>query len=111
MHITADQAHLIISMTFSKGSVFFLQDHTVQEWFEETAQGVNLASEFPRSGVDQAFVESAGQTSPTHRGPTSQLKGLKGSAAIVLVPDTTALLQRSFGVHKTPEYRALLLLI
>lgn len=28
-----------------------------------------------------------------------QLTGLKGSAAIVLVPDTTGHIQRSYGVH------------
>uniref|UniRef100_A0AAY5K1J4 CCHC-type domain-containing protein n=1 Tax=Esox lucius TaxID=8010 RepID=A0AAY5K1J4_ESOLU len=46
-----------------------------------------------------AFVGCAGQTSPIHGGPTSQLTGLEGSAANILVPDTTAHLQRSNGVH------------
>ena len=41
----------------------------------------------------------AGQTSPIHGGSTSQLTGLKGSATDGLVPDTTADLQRSNGVH------------
>ena len=41
----------------------------------------------------------AGQTSQIYGGPTSQLTGLKGSAANILVPDTTAHLQGSGGVH------------
>lgn len=40
----------------------------------------------------------AGQTSPIHGGPTSQLTGLKISAANILVPNTTAHLSGSNGV-------------
>ena len=48
---------------------------------------------------NRASVGCAGQTSPIHGGPTSQLTGLKGSAANILVPDTTAHLQGSSGVY------------
>ncbi len=41
----------------------------------------------------------AEQTSLIHGGPNSQLTGLKGSAASILVRDTTAHLQGSSGVH------------
>ncbi|KAK3514617.1 hypothetical protein QTP70_021529, partial [Hemibagrus guttatus] len=53
-------------------------------------------------GFKQRFcirTESNGQSSQIHRGPTSQLTGLKGSAANILVPDTTAHLQGSSGAH------------
>ena len=36
---------------------------------------------------------------PVHGGPTSQLTGLKESAANILVPDTRAHRQGSSGVH------------
>lgn len=53
------------------------------------AQQLDLASKFPRFQSSRATVGRAGQTSPTHGGPASQLPGLKGSAANILVPDTT----------------------
>ncbi|MBN3308071.1 DISC1 protein, partial [Amia calva] len=56
-----------------------------------------------RSQSNQASMGCAGQTSPIHGGPTSQFTGLKGSAANVLVPDTTAHLQRSSGVHASTD--------
>ena len=60
---------------------------------------VELASESSRSQYNKASVGCAGQTSPIHGGPTSQLTGLKGSPANILVLDTTAHLQGSSGVH------------
>ncbi|XP_053538195.1 disks large homolog 3 isoform X3 [Ictalurus punctatus] len=51
------------------------------------------------SQSNRGSVGCDGQTSPIHGGPTLQLTGLKGSAANVLVPDTTAHLQRSCGVR------------
>ncbi|MBN3305358.1 IRF3 factor, partial [Amia calva] len=68
-------------------------------FFKPVTRGVDLASKFPRSQSNRASVGCAGQTSPIHGGPTSQLTGLKGSAVNVLVPDTTAHLQRCSGVH------------
>ena len=38
--------------------------------------GVDLASKFSRSHSSRASVRCAGQTSPIHRGPTSQFTGL-----------------------------------
>ncbi|KAK3569192.1 hypothetical protein QTP86_026470, partial [Hemibagrus guttatus] len=61
--------------------------------------GVDSASKFPRSQSNPASVGCAGQTSLIHGGPTSQLTGLKGSAANILVADPTAHLQGSSGVH------------
>ncbi|KAK3517616.1 hypothetical protein QTP70_013286 [Hemibagrus guttatus] len=49
-----------------------------------------------RSQSSPAPVGCAGQTSLS---PTSQLTGLKGSTANILVPDPTAHLQGSSGVH------------
>lgn len=49
-----------------------------------------MDSEFPASRSDQASEECAGQANLIHGGITSQLTGLRGSIAKVLVPDTTA---------------------
>ncbi|KAK3534682.1 hypothetical protein QTP86_020344 [Hemibagrus guttatus] len=67
--------------------------------FDQGPNCVDLASKFPRSQSNPASVGCAGQKSLIHGGPTSQLTGLKGSAANILVPDTTAHLQGSSGVH------------
>lgn len=40
--------------------------------------------------LNWASVRCAGQTSTIHGGSTLQLAGLKGSAAEILMPDTTA---------------------
>ena len=63
---------------------------TVQEWFEEHNNFEVL--NWPPNSLDHS--RSAGQ-SPIHGGPTSQFTGLKGPAANILVPDTTAHLQGS----------------
>ncbi|MCI4375370.1 hypothetical protein PGIGA_G00108680 [Pangasianodon gigas] len=105
LNIVADQIHPFIATVSPNGSGLFQQDNVpcytakiVQEWFEEhdRVQDVDLASKFPRSQSHRASVGCAGQTSLIHGGPTSQLTGLKGSAANVLVPDTTA---QPCGVH------------
>ena len=104
LNIVTDQVHPFMVTVFPDGSGLFQQDnapcHTaknVQEWFEERdrVQGVALASKFPRFQSDRASVGCAGKTSLILGGPTSQLTGLKGSAANVLVPDTRGHLQRS----------------
>ncbi|XP_017345453.1 zinc finger CCHC domain-containing protein 9 isoform X3 [Ictalurus punctatus] len=56
----------------------------------------DLASKPPRAQSDRALVGCTGQTSPIHGCPTSQLAGLKVSAANVLVPDAAAHLQSKF---------------
>ena len=66
---------------FSDGCGLVLREQ--QDW------GVDLASKFSRSQSKSLI----------HGGPTSQLTGLKGSGANILVPDTTAHLQGSSGVH------------
>jgi len=93
---------------FPGGCGLFQQDNApchkakmVQEWFEEHNNEFEVLTwpQFPRSQSNQASVGCAEQTSPIHTGPTLQLTGLKGSAANILVPDTTAHLQGSSGVH------------
>lgn len=88
------------------GSVFFQQDcvstlkKIVQEWFvKHNNQGIDLLSKFSRSQFNWALVGCAGQTIPIHGVPTVHLTKIAGSAASVLVPDTRAQLQLSFGVH------------
>ncbi|KAK3515662.1 hypothetical protein QTP70_026420 [Hemibagrus guttatus] len=70
-------------------------------WFGhvQRRESVDSASKFHRSQSSPASVGCAGQTSPIHGGLTSQLTGPKGSAANILVPDPTAHLQGSSGVH------------
>lgn len=53
----------------------------------------------PKSQSNRTSVRYAGQRSLIHGVPTSQLKGLKGSVANLLVPDTNAHLQ---GVQWSP---------
>lgn len=53
----------------------------------------NLASKFPRCQSDGRSVLSSGKTSLIHGGPTTQLIGLKGCAANILVTDTTSLVE------------------
>ena len=87
---------------FPDGCGLFQQDnvpcHKAGMVWGAQQQGVDLASKFPRSQSNRASVGCAGQTSPIHGAPTSQLTGLKGSATNTLVPDTTAHLQGSSGV-------------
>lgn len=61
-------------------------------------QGDDYASKFPRYESDRAPVGCVRLPNPIHRGPISKLSGLKGSAAHVMVPDTTAPCQRLSGV-------------
>lgn len=67
---------------------------TLQKWPEEHNEfkAVGLASKFSTSQSVRASV-----------GATSQLTGLKGSSANVLVPDTTAHLQRACGAHASMD--------
>ncbi len=60
----------------------------------QRVQGVALDSRFLRS--QYTSIGCAGPTNPIHGGPTSQLAG---SAAKVLVPDTTWHVQRPSWVH------------
>lgn len=53
-------------------------------------QSVDLASNVARSQSNQTAVKCAGWTRTIHKGFNSQLKGIKGSDAKVLVPDTTS---------------------
>ncbi|KAK3539460.1 hypothetical protein QTP70_008489 [Hemibagrus guttatus] len=67
--------------------------------FSLTRYFLMAVASFSRSQSNRASVGCARQTSPIHGGPTSQLTGLKGSAASILVPDTTAHNQGSSGIH------------
>ncbi|KAK3538044.1 hypothetical protein QTP70_027398, partial [Hemibagrus guttatus] len=76
----------------------------VQEWFDDHNE-FEVLTWPPNSPVLNPIehlwdvLNKIGQKSPIHEGPTSQLTGLKGSAANILMPDTTAHLQGSSGVH------------
>ena len=109
LSIVADHVHPFMETVFPDGCGLIRQDNApghkaemVQEWFEEHNNGLQVFTWPPNSSRIQskrASVGCARQTSPIHEGPTSQLIGLKGSAANILVPDTTAHLQGSRGVH------------
>jgi len=71
--------------------------HILQEWFEEHDEEFKVLPWPPNS--KSAFVGYAGPTSLIHRSSTSQPTGLEGSAANIMVSDTTGNLQESCGVH------------
>ena len=104
LNIVADQVHPFMATVFPHGSELFQQDNAPLHfsgmvWVtSQRVLGVALASKFPRSQANWASVGCAGKASPT-----SQLTGLKGSAANVLVPDTRGHLQRSFEVHASMD--------
>ena len=88
-NIIADQVHPFMAMLFWWHWPLSEGCHTAQivwEWFEE---GVALASKFPIFQSNRASVGCAGKTSWILCSSTSQLAGLKGSAAKVLVPQGT----------------------
>ena len=86
-----------MEMVFPDGYDLFQQDNVpcqkakkVQEWFEKNKFQVDLASKASSSQSNLTSVGCPGQTSQLHGGPISQLKGLRGSVANILLPDTTA---------------------
>ena len=88
--------------SFSRVNASCHKAKMVQEWFEEHNNEFEVLTWPPNSpdlNSNRASVGCAEQTSPIHGGPTLQLTGLQGSAANILVPDTTAHLQGSRGVH------------
>ncbi len=103
LNIVVDQVHPFIATIFPDGSGFFQQNnvpyHTAKIVHDGlrsmTKSCVDLVSIFPRSQSNWAYVHCAGKTTQIHGGPTSQLTGLKGSAANILVPDTTGHRHRS----------------
>lgn len=64
------------------------------------------AVQFPRPKSDQASVGLA-QTSLSYGGSPSQLTGLKGCAAIALVPDTPEVLRPYLVGAKSDQWRGL----
>ncbi|KAK3536019.1 hypothetical protein QTP70_025289, partial [Hemibagrus guttatus] len=94
---------------FPDGCGLFQQDNApchkaemVQEWFDDLNNQFEVLTPPPNSPdlkSNPASVGCAGQTSPIHGGPTSQLTRLEGSAANILVSDPTAHVQGSSGVH------------
>ena len=109
LSIVADRVHTFMETVFPDYCDLFQQDNALchkakngsgMVWgTQKQVSGDDLASKFLRSQSNRASLKCAGQTSLIHGGPTSQLTGLKGSAANILVPDTTAHLQGSSGVH------------
>lgn len=75
---------------------------TKKKWYrndfrsETTSLSGWLGLQIPQISINQSSVGCAGQTRPIHGGPSWQVKR---SAANILVPDPTAHLQRSSGVH------------
>ncbi|KAK3569465.1 hypothetical protein QTP86_031433 [Hemibagrus guttatus] len=80
LSIVADYVHTFIETLFPDGCGLFQQDNALSQ-------------------SNQASLGCAGQMTLIHGGPTSQLTGLEGSAANILVPDTTAHLQGTSGVY------------
>lgn len=62
-------------------------------------QGIGMATKFLRSQCEKTFVGCAGQRSLIYGSPTLQSTGIEGSGANIFIPDTTAHLQRSNGIH------------
>ena len=94
LNIVADQVHPFMVMVFLDGSGLFQQGnascHTAHI-VRNMTKGVALALEFPRSLSDQESVGCARTRSPVCSSSTLQHTG---SAAKVLVPDTTGHIQR-----------------
>ena len=106
----ANHVHPILQKILPDTSVLFKQDNTlchtanmVQDWFEGYSNEFKVLT-WP---LNSQCLGPIGQTSPIHGGPTSKLTGLTGSAADVLVPDTTAHLQRSNRVHASMDQSCL----
>ncbi len=94
-HVVADQIHPFMATVFPDVSGLFQQDnvpcHTANIVEDSGLRNMTKSSrcwlglQIPRSQSNRASVGCAGKTSPIHGGPTSQLTGLKGSAASILV--------------------------
>ena len=100
LSIVADHVYLFMETVFPRG--LFQQDNSLPQnkngsgmfWAQQRVWGVKLATKFSRSQSNRASVGCTEPTSLIHDGgPTSQLTGLKGSAA------NLAHLQGSHGVH------------
>ncbi len=75
---------------------------TKQKWFEEHNNELEVLT-WHHNSLDlnpiKHLWDVLNKQVRSMGGPTSQLTGLKGSAANIFVPDTTAHLQGSSGVH------------
>ncbi|KAK3567808.1 hypothetical protein QTP86_026749, partial [Hemibagrus guttatus] len=72
----------------------------LQEWFDEHSNQFEVLT-WPPNSPDLNPIQHLWDVldNQVHGGPISQLTGLKGSAANILVPDPTAHLQGPSGVH------------
>ena len=109
LNIVADQVHPFMAMVFPDGSGLFQQDnapchtaHIVRECFEEHYEVFTVLPWLPNApdlNLIEHLWDVLDRQVRSTLGYTSQLTGLEGSAANVLVPDTTGHLQGSCGVH------------
>lgn len=96
VHIVADQVHPSMAVVFPDGSGLLHQDivpgHTAK-MLKNSFRNMTKSSKC-FIGL-QIPVRCTGQTNPIHGVPTLLLRGIKGSVANVLVPDSTGHLQRT----------------
>lgn len=95
LSIVADHEHSLMETVFPDGSGLFQQDNStkmVQERFEEHNNQFKVLTWPPKSpdlNLITRLWDVLNKQKPIRGGPTSQLTGIKGSAANISVPDTT----------------------
>ncbi|KAK3558608.1 hypothetical protein QTP86_021665 [Hemibagrus guttatus] len=109
LNIVTDHVHPFMETLFPDGCGLFQQDNApchkaemLQEWFDEHNNRFEVLTPPPNSpdlNPIQHLWDVLDKLVPSMEARTSQLTGLKGSAANILVSDTTAHLQGSSGVH------------
>ena len=107
----SNHVHPFMETVFPNSCGLFQQDNVachkaklVLEWFEEHNNefGVlNWPPNTPDVNPAEHLWDVLDKQVQSMEGPTSQLTGHKGSAANILVPDTTAHLQGSSGIHSS----------
>ncbi|KAK3560338.1 hypothetical protein QTP86_006422 [Hemibagrus guttatus] len=109
LSIVADHVHPFMETLFPDGCVLFQQDNApchkaemVQEWFDDHNNQFEVLTPPPNSpdlNPIQHLWDVLDKQVRSMETPPYNLQGPKGSAANILVPDPTAHLQGSSGVH------------